>query len=124
HMEQVPIFNFSSCGQVEWIQSVGMFIPDMIPNSGGGQPVVSPELIPYSPPTDTIYPERRASIVARGDVIIGDSMVNASQSDPSITGYNTDVLHVRDVLHLQPRTSPPMLSENLAPSDTVGLLYF
>ncbi len=125
YIEQTPLFNNSpSCPgeDVEWVQTVGMFVPEMIPNSGGGEPVVSPELVGQS--ADTIYPERRASIVARGDVVFGDGQVDGGRSGAGITGYDTDVLHVRDVLHLNPRTSAPQLSDSLAPSDKVGLMYF
>jgi hypothetical protein len=62
--------------------------------------------------------EEFATLIARGDVVVGDGQ--AMGHSP----YDTDVLHVKDVIHLQPRTEPPTFDENTAPSDRVGLLYF
>lgn len=62
--------------------------------------------------------EEFATLIARGDVVVGDGQ--AAGASP----YDTDVLHVKDVLHLEPRTAPPTFEPNTAPSDRIGLIYF
>jgi hypothetical protein len=52
-------------------------------------------------------------------VVIGDGLAVASE-----TGFDTDVLHVRDVLRLEPRTSPPTFDASTPAADRVGLLYY
>lgn len=104
--------------------SVGAFIADQIPGSGGGAPILS---VVDENTTGSFNPEQRASLITRGDTVFGDGWVGTTPTDsstPCTTGYNTDVVHIRDLLHLEPRTSPPMLSSNVPPSDRVGLVYF
>lgn len=61
-------------------------------------------------------PENGASIVTRGRIVVGDSEHH--------DGFNTDVLHLRDVLQLRGRTSPPKFDSSVHPSDRAGLLYY
>lgn len=64
--------------------------------------------------------EKYATLIARGDVIVGD----IQPADTSATGFDAGVLYVNGVLRLKARTEPPTFAENVAPSDRVGLMYF
>lgn len=118
------------CTNVDEIvgSSVGIYMPDMQPNSGGGEPAFCPTcpngecLSEEADGTPALNPERFASIITRGSVFFGDGHV--SDGALEVTGYDTDVVHVRDVLHLVPRSTPPAFDPNLAPEDRTGLIYF
>lgn len=64
--------------------------------------------------------EKYATLIARGDVIVGD----IQPADTSATGFDAGVLYVNGVLRLKARTEPPTFAANVAPSDRVGLMYF
>jgi hypothetical protein len=100
-------------------QSVGLSLADPVPNSGGGNPMTAAAVLDGSMTASAPDPAAFASLVARGTTILGDG-----QANPALTGYDTDVVHVRDVLHLAPRTAPPMLDPNLDAADRAGLVYF
>ncbi|MDK2971161.1 MAG: hypothetical protein PWP23_916 [Candidatus Sumerlaeota bacterium] len=104
-------------------QSVGVTIADPVPNSGGGAALVSAAAVDPRYEGMAIQPESFASLIARGTVVLGDGQASPA-SERARTGYDTDVVHVKDVLHLAPRTSPPTLDPALSPEDRAGLLYF
>lgn len=63
---------------------------------------------------------RNASLVANGDVVIGDGKTGS----PDDAAFDSDVLYVNGVLHLEPRTAPPEFDDSVAPCDRVGVMYF
>ncbi|MBI1291904.1 hypothetical protein GC173_11775 [bacterium] len=100
--------------------NAALFYSQDIPDAGGA-PVMGTAQVQKmlgSNADQAASVEEFATLIARGDVVVGDGQ--AMGHSP----YDTDVLHVKDVIHLQPRTEPPTFDENTAPSDRVGLLYF
>ncbi|MBI1290775.1 hypothetical protein GC173_05970 [bacterium] len=92
-------------------------IPDLLEALGGGEPVSNVVNFGIETEVETASSINRASIVANGSVVLGDGQKLGS-------GYDSDVVHVRDVLHLQPRSEPPTFDETIANPDRVGLIYF
>jgi hypothetical protein len=115
------------CEQLISVNSIGLFLSDTIPGSGGGAEtqhagLISDRYFEHTPDKFVATPERRAGIINRGDTVLGDGRVGKDHGHS--TGFDTDVVHVRDVLHLNPRTAPPVIASSVPASDRAGLLYF
>lgn len=99
------------------VTATGCFLASMSPLSGGGSP---PMAAPDGDDTQGLARghEAHASLIARGEVIVGDG------DGDDVQNYDTDVLHVKDVIRLAGRAAPPKFLESTPPSERVGLLYF
>lgn len=98
--------------------STGAFLASMSPTTGGGSPVMAAAALGDGTTERATSHEAHASLITRGETILGDGAGDEMQN------YDTDVLHVKDVIRLAPRTSPPSFSATTPPSERVGLLYF
>lgn len=114
-----PSGSAGSCAPINFGATVGAFIADQTPDDDGGAPLMVAHTIQPAMEVPAMQTERHAAIVTRGKMVMGDS-----EADPEKHGYDTDVLHIRDVLHLAPRTEPPLIHESTPASERAGLLYF
>jgi hypothetical protein len=114
-IESGPIF-YDLC-KTKIHTATGAMIADMSPLSGGGAPAMA---LPDGEPTAGMASSHEAhtSLIARGEVIVGDGATDDMQN------YDTDVLHVKDVIRLAGRKSPPTFSDTTPPSERVRLLYY
>lgn len=86
-------------------------------SNGGGAPIVTPRIVGLEVEEQSYLSDNNASIVSRGKVVLGDGHSVSS-------GYDTDVVHIRDVMHLAPRSEPPAFDDSVAPHERVGLVYY
>lgn len=66
------------------------------------------------------YPEKKVAMIARGDVVVGDSTAPAG----NVSGFDTSILEINGGIHLSPRASSPALDSKVAPPHRAGLVYF
>lgn len=111
----------SGCPPVAFGASAAAFLYDQTPDGDGGSPIMASQLVARDDAyeAESIQVERFSGIISRGTTVLGDS-----EATLDTHGYDTDVVHIRDVLHLTPREGPPEFDPTLPPSERVGLVYF
>ena len=114
---------------VEVRSKVGVMIEDLDPASAGGAPQLIEDGLELDPPEGdrAISIERVASMVTRSNALFERTPVSGAIHSAG----ETQLVYLRDVLHLVPRTTRPSFDPGkrgdktvLRPSDKVGVLYF
>jgi hypothetical protein len=105
---------------IDLINSTGVYVQEQSATSAqAGAPRLNSSLVNDDFAGVSHHTEHHAGLVTRGHMVVGEGW-----SDLDEHGYDTDVLHIRDVLHLTPRRSPPTIADDVPPSERVGLLYY
>lgn len=90
----------------------GVYVEDPNPAGPSGSPLLVPKLAGSN--ASGTYIEQVASIIARGDAILAN--IDHKNS--------TDVVHIKDILHLTPQKDHPSFDPSVGMQDRVGILYF
>ncbi len=103
---------------VDVFAKTGVYIEDPHPSGPSGSPLLVPYVAGYAIPEQesdqTIYIEQVSSIIARSDAVLA----NIEQAKTS------EIVHVRDILHLSPLKDHPSFDPDTEWNDRTGILYF
>lgn len=101
---------------VEIGATTGVWVDDLSPGQAGGSPIqVAAVMGSNAPQVQALSVEQDASLIARGDTLF--------DSSPNTVNNKYSTLYINDLLHLEPRDSPPIFDSTVR-SERAGAIYF
>lgn len=101
---------------VEIGATTGVWVDDLSPAQAGGSPIQVAAVMGIDvPQVQAFSVEQDASLIARGDTLF--------DSSPNTANIKYSTLYINDLLHLEPRDSPPIF-DSAVKSERGGAIYF